>query len=68
MKNLKGFTLIELMIVVAIIAILVAVVGAAFRGNIGEWGVTCKAGYKFTSGAYGTQIYDENGRAIPCQK
>lgn len=67
MNKLKGFTLIELMIVIAIIAIIVAIIFPAING--GELGVTCKAGYKFSvdMNGYQQQIFDENGRAIPCK-
>jgi prepilin-type N-terminal cleavage/methylation domain-containing protein len=65
MQKIKGFTLIELLIVVAIIGIGVAVLfPLIFKG---ELGVTCNAGYKFTSGEYGVQIFDEQGHAIPCE-
>jgi prepilin-type N-terminal cleavage/methylation domain-containing protein len=65
----KGFTLIELIIVVALLSILTAVVFPVLFDGSFEFGTTCKAGYKFSVDANGThqQIFDENNRAIPCK-
>lgn len=65
----KGFTLIELMIVVALLSILVAIIFPVLDDGTFEFGVVCKAGYKFSSDANGfqQQIFDENNRAIPCK-
>lgn len=69
---MKGFTLIELFITIAIVMILATIIGGAFTGG---WkglfdGTICKAGYTFSvdMNGYQQQIFDENGHAISCKK
>lgn len=62
----KGFTLIELMIVVSIICILVAVLIPAILGHKINHDYQCIGGYEFTYRS--TQILDQNGHGIPCEQ
>lgn len=67
MKYFKGFTLAELLIVIAIIAILAAVAAPMFNKNSNEDGTVCKGGYKFVGiTSRSPQILDSNGHGIPC--
>lgn len=63
MKN-KGFTLIEFMIVIAIVSILAAVLIPAFTDKTNDDGSLCKYGMKY--GRDGKQIIGQNGGGIPC--
>jgi len=79
MKKLNGFTLIEVMIVIAIIGILIAMVVPVMNSKESKevtWGLNgltesrCIDGYKFIVGQDGgaRQIMDEAGRGIRCHK
>lgn len=70
-KTHAGFTLIELMIVVAIIGIISSIVVSTLSGNTSQLFTTtpCKAGYTFSRdvNGYEQQVFDNQGRGIPCQ-
>lgn len=72
----KGFTLIELMIVVALIGIIAAVVLPMFSGGTStiaesfqRGGTICKAGMVFSVDANGfqQQVIGPQGGGVPCQ-
>ena len=64
MKKQKGFTLIELMIVIAIIGIFLAIiVGPKMAGA--DISTRCIGGYTHNA-VTGAQIFDKSGVGIPC--
>lgn len=75
---MKGFTLIELMVAVAILGIIAMLVFGAASGGLNMGGVTmtptgmvseqCLGGYKFIVDANGNarQILDEFGKGVKC--
>lgn len=66
MKRLFGFSLIEMMIVVAIVVIFCAVLAPMFQHSNSD-GTVCKGGYKFTGHhSRAVQIIDSQGHGIPC--
>lgn len=66
MQNERGLTLIELMIVIAILGILAAIIIPAIQGKQPQQQAStkCIAGYTFT--LRDVQVLDSQGRGIPC--
>lgn len=78
MRNNEGFSLIEVMIVIAIIAILAAIVIPATQADEerkksqeSNYHTLCINGYQFISGRYNSdkvvQVIDSEGRGVPCR-
>lgn len=83
MKNVKGFTLIEIMIIIAIVFIFLAIVGGAISsdntkskkttisyGVNGLTEVRCIDNYKFVLSSNGDtrQVMDSLGRGVKCDE
>jgi prepilin-type N-terminal cleavage/methylation domain-containing protein len=65
MTTARGFTLIELMIVIAILGIVGSIIYPAITGDVGtRKDHKCIAGYAFTYS--GNQIMSETGKGVPC--
>lgn len=60
---MKGFTVIEAMIVMAIIGILATIIIPAISGQSQKQDFVCISGYKFVRGV---QLIGQNGGGVPC--